>query len=72
MTQIKQQLFNAFREDHAVLGGSLNELGERLRATDVEGAKLAVEHVSKVAGAHIAFEEHDFYPALDISVAYRT
>lgn len=64
MTEIKSRLFKAFRDDHALLGRSLFELGERLQARDVSGARQAARQLDSNAGAHIAFEQDDFYPAL--------
>jgi len=64
MTEVKRRLFDAFREDHARLGRALHALGERLRAEDVAGAREVAETLDREAGAHIAFEEFDFYPAL--------
>jgi hypothetical protein len=57
-------LFQAFREDHAVLGRGLYELSERLRGGDLPAAKARAERLDREAGAHVAFEERFFYPAL--------
>jgi hypothetical protein len=57
-------LFEAFREDHAVLGRDLHEISEHLRGGDLLAAKACGERVDREAGAHIAFEEQFFYPAL--------
>lgn len=57
-------LFDAFREDHAILGRGFHDLSQSLRAHDIEAAKAAARHLDAVAGAHIAFEERHFYPAL--------
>ena len=64
MSEIKAQLFAAFREDHAVFGRGLYDLGQNLRARDLAGAIAAADALDQTSGAHIAFEEHDFYPAL--------
>lgn len=64
MSEIKQRLFDAFRADHAVLGKGLYELAARLRASDVAGARQAADNIDNKNGAHIAFEQSDFYPAL--------
>tara|TARA_R110001606_G_scaffold167637_5_gene312055 strand:+ start:2952 stop:3440 length:489 start_codon:yes stop_codon:yes gene_type:complete len=64
MTKINHGLFNAFREDHAVLGRGLHELRSLVMAGDVGGLKTAAQNLDKAAGGHIAFEEEDFYPAL--------
>jgi len=64
MTKINNALFNAFREDHAVLGRGLHELRSLVMAGDVGGLKTAAQNLDKAAGGHIAFEEEDFYPAL--------
>ncbi|WP_082939792.1 hemerythrin domain-containing protein [Mycobacterium sp. 852014-50255_SCH5639931] len=57
-------LVEAFKEDHAVLGRGLHEVSEHLRAGDDRAAKARGERVDREAGAHIAFEEQFFYPAL--------
>lgn len=62
--QIKDKLFKAFKNDHAALGRGLHELREALAAGDADGAKKAAARIDREAGAHIAFEEADFYPAL--------
>lgn len=64
MTKINHELFNAFREDHAVLGHGLHELRSFIVAEDVRRLKTAAHNLDKAAGGHIAFEEEDFYPAL--------
>lgn len=64
MTHIKKSLYEAFQADHAVLGRSLYDL--RLLIADenpTEIRKLANE-IIQTSGAHIAFEEFEFYPAL--------
>ncbi len=57
-------LAEAFKEDHAVLGRGLYEVSEHLRAGNDRAAKSRGERVDREAGAHIAFEEQFFYPAL--------
>lgn len=57
-------LFQAFREDHAVLGRGLYEIETHLRGGDLAAAKADAERLDREAGAHIAFEEKVFYPAL--------
>ncbi len=57
-------LFEAFREDHAVLGRGLHEISQHLRGGNLPAAKACGERVDREAGAHIAFEEQFFYPAL--------
>lgn len=64
MTKINHRLFDAFRDDHAILGRGLHELRSYLVADDVPGLKIAGQKLDKAAGGHIAFEEEDFYPAL--------
>jgi len=64
MTKINHGLFNAFREDHAVLGRGLHELRSLVLADDVQSLQTAAQDLDKAAGGHIAFEEEDFYPAL--------
>ena len=62
--QPKNQLFDAFREDHARLGKGFFELGQSLRAGDLGRAQAIARRLDAEAGAHIAFEEHHFYPRL--------
>lgn len=60
----KAELFEAFRTDHAMLGRGFHILRERLAAGDIDGARQQARRIDQEAGAHIAFEEQDFYPAL--------
>ncbi|MEW6039271.1 MAG: hemerythrin domain-containing protein [Pseudomonadota bacterium] len=60
----EHNLFDAFREDHAVLGRGFHQLSQCLRGNDAAGARAAAERIDAAAGAHIAFEERHFYPAL--------
>lgn len=64
MTEIKDRLFEEFREDHAVLGKGFYQLAERIRAADAAGARHCADKIDREAGSHIFFEEEDFYPAL--------
>lgn len=64
MENDKAELFEAFRVDHAMLGRGFHQLRERLAAGDIDGAREQARRIDKEAGAHIAFEEQDFYPAL--------
>lgn len=64
MTKIKDQLFEAFKEDHALLGRGFFELGQSLRAGDKTEIQALARRIDQSAGAHIGFEEEDFYPAL--------
>jgi hypothetical protein len=64
MTQIKKKLFDAFQADHAELGRGLYGLRIALSSGDPDGARRAANVLDTNAGAHIAFEEFDFYPAL--------
>lgn len=57
-------MVEAFKEDHAVLGRGLYEISGHLRADDIVAAKACGERLDRQAGAHIAFEEQFFYPAL--------
>ncbi len=57
-------LFEAFKEDHAVLGRGLHEISKHLRGGDFVAAKACSQSLDRDAGAHIAFEEKFFYPAL--------
>ena len=62
--QHKNQLFDAFREDHAELGKGFFELSQSLRADDLDRALAIARELDAKAGAHIGFEEHHFYPRL--------
>lgn len=64
MSAQPSDLFQAFKEDHAVLGRGLYEISKYLRGGDVKAAKACAERLDREAGAHIAFEERFFYPAL--------
>ncbi|QLC26488.1 hemerythrin domain-containing protein [Parasphingopyxis algicola] len=64
MTPINHDLFDAFRADHAVLGRGLHDIRTRLVAGDTAGARSATADLDSAVGAHIAFEEENFYPAL--------
>lgn len=64
MTEIKQRLFDAFKQDHALLGSSFFVLATCLRDNDIAGARELAVKISMQAGPHIAFEEEEFYPAL--------
>ena len=60
----KGALIRAFHEDHAILGSGFFEISQHLRAGDIQAARIVAERVDATAGAHIAFEENCFYPAL--------
>jgi hypothetical protein len=62
--QASSQLFEAFRRDHAVLGRGFWELSKSLRSADVKRAQAIARQLDQDAGAHVAFEEEDFYPRL--------
>lgn len=64
MSGAKDELLKAFREDHAVLGRGFHRISTCLRAGDLAGAREAATLLDRDAGAHIAFEERHFYPAL--------
>ncbi len=64
LMHIKKALHKAFREDHAMLGGALHALRTALADGDLCAAREIAARVDREAGAHIAFEEKDFYPAL--------
>ena len=64
MTPQPSDLFEAFKQDHAILGRGLHELSAHLRGGDPTAAKSVAERVDREAGAHIAFEEEFFYPTL--------
>jgi hypothetical protein len=65
MTEIKQKLFDAFREDHVALGSSFYALATCIRNDEITTAKEIAEKINIEAGPHIAFEEEAFYPALE-------
>lgn len=60
----RDDLLAAFREDHARLGRGFHELSRQLRERNIKGAIDAARRLDEEAGAHIAFEEGDFYPLL--------
>lgn len=64
MTSRTSALFEAFRADHAILGRGFYEVSALLRAGDVPEARRRAERLDREAGAHMAFEERHFYPAL--------
>ena len=64
MAEENTDLFSAFAEDHALLGKSFYELSQALRAGDPDRARSLAARIDREAGAHIAFEEECFYPAL--------
>ena len=57
-------LFEAFHDDHAVLGKAFHAISTQLRGGDVTAARGIAERLDRDAGPHIAFEEEAFYPAL--------
>ncbi|MCB1739866.1 MAG: hypothetical protein KDK91_05820 [Gammaproteobacteria bacterium] len=65
LSQINERLFEAFRVDHATLGRHLHELAVSLRVADMGGARVHARRIDRECGAHIVFEEIDFYPALE-------
>ena len=65
MRDVTEALFEAFRQDHATLGRGLYQIAEHLRAGDLGAASAAADALDQAAGAHMAFEEEDFYPALE-------
>ncbi len=64
MGHIRDELLRAFREDHAILGRGFYRISSALRAGSEADAGAAAADVDRDAGAHIAFEERHFYPAL--------
>ncbi|MBO6700376.1 MAG: hemerythrin domain-containing protein [Rhizobiales bacterium] len=66
MTNIKQRLFEAFRKDHAILGRGLYDMEMAISGGDAARAKALADQLDWDVGAHIAFEEYDFYPALKV------
>lgn len=64
VTHIKNQLYEAFQEDHAALGRGLYDIRMMISAGHLAGIRKVSNEIIRSAGAHIAFEEFDFYPAL--------
>lgn len=64
MNEVLDKLTQAFREDHAVLGRGFHDLSTCLRSSDLDQARVVADDLDRNAGAHIAFEEEVFYPAL--------
>ena len=64
MTQKTSTLLQAFHDDHAVLGRGFGSLSAALRARQIGLACEIARTLDAAAGAHIAFEEQDFYPKL--------
>lgn len=64
MARARDELLKAFHEDHAVLGRGFHRISTCLRAGDLAGAKAVATALDDDVGAHIAFEERHFYPAL--------
>lgn len=64
MQQSKDNLFTCFREDHKVLGAGFHQLSAHLRTGETAEACEVARHLDEAAGAHIAFEEIEFYPRL--------
>lgn len=64
MQQSKDNLFICFREDHKILGSGFHQLSAYLRTGETAKACAVAQHLDEVAGAHIAFEETEFYPRL--------
>lgn len=64
VTDIKNRLFAAFQEDHAQLGQGLYEIRMELAEGNAEAIRTLAANIISAAGAHIAFEEFDFYPTL--------
>lgn len=62
--QINHPLFDEFHKDHAVLGRLLYELRVAISDRDIGEARRIADQLDRAAGAHIAFEERAFYPAL--------
>jgi hypothetical protein len=65
MEEPSHELIKAFQEDHALLGSSFHELSKCLRANDTMAARRIAKRLDEEAGAHIAFEEEQFYPSLE-------
>ncbi len=64
MLPASRYLSQAFQSDHACLEQIANNLKEALCNRDIIGAREIANELDRKAGAHIAFEEIDFYPVL--------
>lgn len=64
MASAAERLPKAFHEDHAILGRGFHRISTALRAGNLDAACSTAALVDRDAGAHIAFEEKHFYPAL--------
>ncbi|MFZ5609932.1 MAG: hemerythrin domain-containing protein [Pseudomonadota bacterium] len=64
MSPINEKLAKSFAEDHAMLEKAFREIALHLDKGRLKKARAAASRIDRDAGAHIAFEEHDFYPAL--------
>jgi len=64
LTKTKKDLFAAFQEDHTLLREKLHRMREALAQSDFATALQIGEDINLISGAHMAFEEFDFYPAL--------
>jgi len=64
MLHVKNRLFAAFQEDHAVLGRSLHDLRILINKGEAGPIRDLAKQIIETSGAHIAFEEFEFYPAL--------
>lgn len=64
MAEENTDLFSAFAEDHVLLGKSFHDLSQALRANNLDAARSLAARLDREAGAHIAFEEENFYPTL--------
>ncbi len=57
-------LVEEFMIDHRALAEGIERLIEMLKAGRVGEARAEAARVDRLSGAHIAFEEHDLYPAI--------
>jgi len=64
LTNIKKSLVRIFQQDHARLGDQLSSLREAMKLKNIETAQSIAKDIDVSSGAHIAFEEFEFYPAL--------
>lgn len=64
MTPNTKLLFDAFQEDHADLARKLMDLRMSISEGHVDDMRDKAVRIIETAGAHIAFEELNFYPIL--------
>ena len=64
MTAIRDEIEQAFLEDHRQLIGGLTRIADALAAGDLDAAVRAADDVDRKVGPHMLFEEEEYYPRL--------